>query len=144
MCSNNSITSISLLLSHSLPPPHLSVRPSAVGDCCEGDVIIVLDASSSVAAYEFANMVHFLSDLMRPFLLGRGRVRVGLLQVGTEPRVEFGLDTHTSQAALERAIRRTQQLQGDTNTASALRLAQTMLGVRPGAGGGGGGGEGSA
>ncbi|KAL2090549.1 hypothetical protein ACEWY4_012812 [Coilia grayii] len=112
--------------------------PVAVGDCCEGDIIIVLDASSSVAAYEFANMVHFLSDLIHPFLLGRGHVRVGLLQVGTEPRVEFGLDTHSTQAGLHRAIRHTRQLQGDTNTASALRLAQSMLGVRPGAGRGDG------
>lgn len=110
------------------PSPSTSVL-----NCCEGDIVIVLDASSSVAAYEFTHMVHFLSELFRPFMLGRGHVRVGLLQVGTEPQLAFDLDTHTTQGGLYWAIRNTQQLQGDTNTAAALRLAQGTLGVSPGA-----------
>ncbi|XP_062401430.1 von Willebrand factor A domain-containing protein 1-like [Sardina pilchardus] len=127
-------TTIALLIAGVLlrPSETQETLPVTVLNCCEGDIVIVLDASSSVAAYEFTHMIHFLSELLGPFQLGRGHVRVGLLQVGTEPRVEFGLDGHTAQSGLRWAIRNTQQLQGDTNTVEALRLAQRLLGVRPG------------
>uniref|UniRef100_A0A3B1J9S1 von Willebrand factor A domain containing 1 n=1 Tax=Astyanax mexicanus TaxID=7994 RepID=A0A3B1J9S1_ASTMX len=80
---------------------------SWVFDCCEGDLLILLDSSGSISLYEFSRLLRFLSNLLRPFLLGHGQVRVGLLQVGTEPQ--------------------TQQLRGDTNTEAALLLAQRIL-----------------
>ncbi|XP_028853280.1 von Willebrand factor A domain-containing protein 1-like [Denticeps clupeoides] len=101
-------------------------------DCCEGDILLLLDSSGSVLAYEFSRMLDFLSQLLRPFQLGRGQVRVGLVQVGTEPKLEFGLDDHTSQTSLQRALHNIQQLQGDTNTERALALAQSLLGMPPG------------
>ncbi|KAI2650845.1 von Willebrand factor A domain-containing protein 1 [Labeo rohita] len=117
-------------------------------DCCEGDVLLLLDSSGSVQSYEFSLLLPFLSELLRPFQLGRGHVRVGLVQVGTEPRLEFDLDAHDSQDTLQEALLSTRQLHGDTNTEAALRLVQSLLrpqapptvllwltdGVEPGAG----------
>ncbi|KAK9967045.1 hypothetical protein ABG768_001465 [Culter alburnus] len=96
-------------------------------DCCEGDVLLLLDASGSIRSYEFSRLQSFLSELLQPFLLGRGQVRVALVQVGTEPRLEFGLDTYNTQSGLQEALLGMEQLCGDTNTEQALRLVQSLL-----------------
>ncbi|KAF3689859.1 von Willebrand factor A domain-containing protein 1 Precursor [Channa argus] len=101
--------------------------PATVLNCCEGDILILLDSSGSVANYDFSRMLLFVAELLRPFSLGRGHVRVGLLQVDTMPRKEFGLDVHSSQDRLQEALRRVNHLQGETNTEAALRMAQQML-----------------
>lgn len=96
-------------------------------NCCEGDILILLDSSGSIANYEFSRMLLFAADLLRPFSLGRGHVRVGLLQVGTNPHLEFSLDVHDNQGSLQEAMQRVTQLQGDTNTEAALRVARQLL-----------------
>ncbi|CAB1353704.1 unnamed protein product [Coregonus sp. 'balchen'] len=110
-----------------------NVVPDAALNCCEGDILLLLDSSGSVSSYEFSRLLLFLSELLLPFSLGQGQVRVGLLQVGTEPHLEFGLDAHSTQPGLQGALQRTRQLQGDTNTEAALILAQGLL-ARVGAG----------
>ncbi|XP_067271243.1 von Willebrand factor A domain-containing protein 1-like [Pseudorasbora parva] len=96
-------------------------------DCCEGDLLLLLDSSGSIHSYEFSQLLRFLSELLEPFLLGRGRVRTALVQVGTEPSLEFGLDSHHTQSSLQEALWSTRQLHGDTNTEQALRLVQRLL-----------------
>lgn len=77
-------------------------------------------------------MLTFLSELLLPFSLGEDQVRVGLLQVGTRPRLEFGFDTHGTQSSLQGALRNIKPLRGDTNTVEALRMAKEWV-LRPGA-----------
>ncbi|XP_026092891.1 von Willebrand factor A domain-containing protein 1-like [Carassius auratus] len=101
--------------------------PDSVLNCCEGDVLFLLDSSGSVASYEFFRMVDFLKDLLLPFSLGPDQVRVGLLQVGTEPHLEFSFDTYSSQDGLQAALGRTKQLKGDTNTVDALLMARNQV-----------------
>ncbi|XP_056130745.1 von Willebrand factor A domain-containing protein 1-like [Lampris incognitus] len=101
--------------------------PDTVSNCCEGDILLVLDSSGSISSYEFSRLLLFLTDLLHTFSLGRGQVRIGLLQVGTAPLLEFGLDAHDTQASLQKALLNTRQLQGDTNTEAALRLALDLL-----------------
>lgn len=96
-------------------------------NCCEGDVVILMDSSGSVANYEFSRLLLFTAELFRPFTLGRGHVRVSLVQVGTNPNLEFDLDAHSEQESLQKAIRSVMQLHGDTNTEAALRVAQRIL-----------------
>nr|XP_057911041.1 von Willebrand factor A domain-containing protein 1-like [Doryrhamphus excisus]XP_057911042.1 von Willebrand factor A domain-containing protein 1-like [Doryrhamphus excisus]XP_057911043.1 von Willebrand factor A domain-containing protein 1-like [Doryrhamphus excisus] len=103
------------------------VLPDTVSNCCEGDILLLLDSSGSVANYEFSRLLRFTAKLLRPFLLGRGHVRVGLLQVGTNPNLEFGLDVHRKQESLQKALLGVSQLQGDTNTKAALGVAQRVL-----------------
>lgn len=104
-----------------------SAQPATVLNCCEGDILLLLDSSGSVSNYEFSRLLLFAAELLRPFSLGRGHVRVGLLQVGTKPNLEFGLDVHDNQESLQRDLQRVIQLQGDTNTDVALRVAQQLL-----------------
>lgn len=94
---------------------------------CEGDLLVLLDSSGSVANYEYTRLLRFTAELVRPFSLGHGHVRVGLLQVGTNPHLEFGLDVHRTQESLQKAMRQVSQLQGDTNTKAALQLARELL-----------------
>lgn len=101
--------------------------PESVLNCCEGDVLVLLDASGSIASYEFSHMVSFLAELLQPFSLGPEEVRFGLLLVGTEPRLEFGFEAHSSQQALQAALQRVKQLRGDTNTPKALEMAGERL-----------------
>ncbi|XP_054472508.1 von Willebrand factor A domain-containing protein 1-like [Anoplopoma fimbria] len=101
--------------------------PATALNCCEGDILLLLDSSGSVANYEFLHLLLFATELLRPFSLGRGHVRVGLLQVGTNPNLEFSLDVHNNQETLQKALQNVTQLQGDTNTVAALKVAQELL-----------------
>ncbi|XP_064156735.1 von Willebrand factor A domain-containing protein 1 [Anguilla rostrata] len=104
-------------------------------NCCEGDVLFLLDSSGSISSYEFSRTLGFLSELLRPFALGPDQVRVALLQVGTRPHLEFGFRAHSTQRGLQEALQRTRQVQGDTNTEAALKLAQEQV-LREGGEGG--------
>ncbi|GAA6223516.1 von Willebrand factor A domain-containing protein 1-like [Lates japonicus] len=117
-----------LLLRPSAPQ---NPAPAGVLNCCEGDVLFVLDSSGSVSSYEHSRMLTFLSELLLPFSLGEDQVRVGLLQVGTKPRLEFGFDTFSTQSGLQGALRNIKPLKGDTNTVEALRMAKERV-LRPG------------
>ncbi|XP_035500050.2 von Willebrand factor A domain-containing protein 1 [Scophthalmus maximus] len=121
------------LLACSLPRPSATQNPAPAGvlNCCEGDVLFLVDSSGSVSSYEHSRMLAFLSELLLPFSLGEDQVRVGLLQVGTEPRLEFGFDTFSSQSGLQGALRNIKPLRGDTNTVEALRMAKEGA-LRPG------------
>ncbi|KAE8293146.1 von Willebrand factor A domain-containing protein 1 Precursor [Larimichthys crocea] len=101
--------------------------PEGVLNCCEGDVLFLLDSSGSVSSYEYSRMLTFLSELVLPFSLGEDQVRIGLLQVGTKPSLEFGFDTHNTQSSLQGALRNTKALRGDTNTVEALRIAKERV-----------------
>ncbi|XP_062300989.1 von Willebrand factor A domain-containing protein 1-like [Scomber scombrus] len=105
---------------------HLTLPATAL-NCCEGNILILLDSSGSVANYEFSRLLRFAAELLHPFSLGRGHVRVSLLHVGTTPHLEFGLDAHNKQESLQKALQSVKQLQGDTNTEAALRVAQHLL-----------------
>ncbi|XP_043975320.1 von Willebrand factor A domain-containing protein 1 [Gambusia affinis] len=105
--------------------------PEGVLNCCEGDVLFLLDSSGSVTSYEHARMLSFLSELLLPFSLGRDQVRVGLLQVGTKPRLEFGFNRYGNQSGLQGALTNIRPLRGDTNTVDALKMAKEWV-LRPG------------
>ncbi|KAM8830704.1 von Willebrand factor A domain-containing protein 1 [Synchiropus picturatus] len=108
-----------------------NIPPEAVLNCCEGDVLFLLDSSGSVSSYEHSRMLVFLSELLLPFSLGEDQVRVGLLQVGTRPRLEFGFNAYGTQGGLQGALASIKPLRGDTNTVEALELAQDQV-LRPG------------
>ncbi|XP_037540300.1 von Willebrand factor A domain-containing protein 1 [Nematolebias whitei] len=104
---------------------------SGVLNCCEGDVLFLVDSSGSVTSYEHSRMLSFLSELLLPFSLGEDQVKVGLLQVGTKPRLEFGFNRHITQNGLQRALKTIRPLRGDTNTVDALKMAQRWV-LQPG------------
>ncbi|XP_077585195.1 von Willebrand factor A domain-containing protein 1 [Stigmatopora nigra] len=108
--------------------------PEGVYNCCEGDVLFMLDSSGSVSSYEHSRMLDFLSELLLPFSLGDDQVRIGLVQVGTQPRLEFGFNAFYLQQGLQSALKTTKPLRGDTNTVEALKIARRVLRPGPGEG----------
>lgn len=109
--------------------------PEGVLNCCEGDVLFLVDSSGSVSSYEHSRMLAFLSELISPFSLGEDQVRVGLLQVGTKPRLEFGFDKYSTQSGLQAALKTIKPLRGDTNTVEALKMVKEWV-LQPGKAGG--------
>ena len=115
------------------PPPHspplcfLLLRPLPAPACSGGDLLLLLDSSGSVSSYEFRRLLLFLVELLRPFSLGRGHLRVGLLQVHTKPHLAFGLGAHGTQSELRAAVLQARLLGGDTNTTLALGKAKELL-----------------
>ncbi|MEQ2189186.1 hypothetical protein GOODEAATRI_022656 [Goodea atripinnis] len=101
--------------------------PDTELNCCEGDILLMLDSSGSVSNFEFFRFLSLTANLLHPFSLGRGHVRVALLLVGTSPHLEFSLDVHSNQESLLRALQSVRRLQGDTNTEAAVDLAQRLL-----------------
>lgn len=114
------------------PSAAQNTPPEGVLNCCEGDVLFLVDSSGSVSSYEHTRMLSFLSELLLPFSLGEDQVRVGLLQVGTKPRLEFGFDKYNTQSGLQGALTNIKPLRGDTNTVDALKMAKEWV-LRPGA-----------
>lgn len=72
----------------------------------------MLDSSGSVTAFDFSRFLSFAANLLHPFSLGRGHVRVALVLVGTRPHLEFDLDVHSDQESLLKALQGVNQLQG--------------------------------
>ncbi|XP_054465458.1 von Willebrand factor A domain-containing protein 1 [Anoplopoma fimbria] len=132
---NRMLVTCVLLCALLRPTAAQNTAPEAVLNCCEGDVLFLLDSSGSVSSYEHSRMLTFLSELLLPFSLGEDQVRVGLLQVGTRPQLEFGFNAHSTQSALQGALRNIKPLRGDTNTVEALKIAKEQA-LRPGAVGG--------
>ncbi|XP_041860934.1 von Willebrand factor A domain-containing protein 1 [Melanotaenia boesemani] len=121
---------IMCLLLRQSAPQHSA--PEGVLNCCEGDILFLVDSSGSISSYEHSRMLSFLSELLLPFSLGEDQVRVGLLQVGTKPRLEFGFDRHKTQSGLQENLKNIKPLRGDTNTVEALKLAKDWV-LGPGA-----------
>ncbi|TSR39562.1 von Willebrand factor A domain-containing protein 1 [Bagarius yarrelli] len=113
-----------LICLHLRPGKSQSSSSGSVSNCCEGDVLFLLDSSGSVSMFEFFHMLKFLSELVQPFSLGHEQVRMALLQVSTMPHLEFGFEAYTRQQDLQEALQRTQKLGGDTNTEEALLIAK--------------------
>lgn len=94
---------------------------------CEGDILLLLDSSGSVTSFEFSRFLEFIANLLYPFALGRGHLRVALLLVATTPHLEFSLDIHSDLESLLRALESVRRLQGDTNTKAAVEMAHQLL-----------------
>ncbi|XP_062871862.1 von Willebrand factor A domain-containing protein 1 [Trichomycterus rosablanca] len=91
---------------------------------CKGDILLLLDSSGSVSNFEFFHMLNFIKEFVQPFSLGPDQVRIALLQVGTEPHLDFNFEAYESQQDLQNALQRIQKLGGETNTVGALVLAK--------------------
>ncbi|XP_058849979.1 von Willebrand factor A domain-containing protein 1-like isoform X1 [Acipenser ruthenus] len=105
------------------------VLPRCAAPLFPVDVLLLLDSSSSVTAWEFSQ---FLSLLMRlSSALPVGPVQVGLLSVSDFPVLEFRIGQHQTAAALQGSLGVLRQRGGDTNSGLALEWARRQ-GFAPG------------
>ncbi|MEE6483959.1 hypothetical protein FKM82_013701 [Ascaphus truei] len=93
----------------------------------EGDLLFLLDSSGSVSYYEFAKVKEFIGDLLRPFTFGPQDVQASVVQISTDPALEFPFNHHSSSRKVEEAIRDIKQRMGDTNTGKALSYVKDNL-----------------
>lgn len=110
-------------LGHTIPETdHTSFVPDS-----EGDLLFLLDSSGSVTYDEFANVKKFIGDLLRPFKFGSHDVQASVVQISTDPALEFPLNQYTSSQDVQKAIQNIRQRMGDTNTGKALDYVKEQL-----------------
>ncbi|XP_072281580.1 von Willebrand factor A domain-containing protein 1 [Pyxicephalus adspersus] len=114
---------LSSALGHTIPEAdHTSFVPDS-----EGDLLFLLDSSGSVTYDEFANVKEFIGDLLRPFKFGPQDVQASVMQISTNPTLEFPLNQYTSSQDIQKAIQSIRQRMGDTNTGKALDYVKKQL-----------------
>ncbi|KAM4016310.1 von Willebrand factor A domain-containing protein 1 [Anomaloglossus baeobatrachus] len=101
-------------------------NPSFVPDS-EGDLFFLLDSSGSVTYDEFSKIKKFIGDLLQPFKFGPQDVQASVVQISTDPTLEFPLNQYSSSKDVQNAIQKMTQRQGDTNTGKAIDFVKKNL-----------------
>ncbi|XP_069597320.1 von Willebrand factor A domain-containing protein 1 isoform X5 [Ranitomeya imitator] len=98
-------------------------HPSVVPDL-EGDLFFLLDSSGSVTYDEFSKVKKFIEDLLQPFKFGPQDVQASVVQISTNPTLEFPLNQYSSSKDVQNAIQKIRQRMGDTNTGKAVNYVK--------------------
>ncbi|NXX37720.1 VWA2 protein, partial [Tricholaema leucomelas] len=85
------------------------------------DVLFVLDGSYSIGKGSFERSKHFAGKLCDAFDIHPDRVRVGMIQFSSTPRLEFSLDSYLTKQDLKERIKRVVFRGGSTETGRALK-----------------------
>ncbi|KAG9482310.1 hypothetical protein GDO78_011154 [Eleutherodactylus coqui] len=93
----------------------------------EGDLYFLLDSSGSITYDEFAKVKQFIGDLLQPFKFGPQNVQASVVQISTNPTLEFPLNQYTSSEDVQKAIQNVKQRMGDTNTGKAIDYVQRNI-----------------
>ncbi|CAN2388201.1 behavioral response to pain [Pristimantis euphronides] len=93
----------------------------------EGDLYFLLDSSGSVTYDEFAKVKQFIGDLLQPFKFGPQNIRASVVQISTNPTLEFPLNQYSSNKDVQKAIQNIKQRMGDTNTGKAIDYVKQNL-----------------
>ena len=94
------------------------------------DVVIILDASTSVTERNFQKMREFAKDLVDKADVDSGSVRFGALIYSTEVEIQFHLNQYRTSAEIKRAIDNIPYIYGSTNSADALETMHNTLFTR--------------
>ncbi|KAJ8290828.1 hypothetical protein GJAV_G00018050 [Gymnothorax javanicus] len=96
------------------------------GDVCkdmDGDVLFLIDGSSSIGPSDFIQMKQFIMSIVDKSAVGLDKLHVGVLQFSVKQREEFPLNKFYDQGSINQAISSIQQLDGGTLTGAALSFA---------------------
>uniref|UniRef100_A0A3B5MK58 VWFA domain-containing protein n=1 Tax=Xiphophorus couchianus TaxID=32473 RepID=A0A3B5MK58_9TELE len=88
------------------------------------DFIFVIDSSRSIRPEDYDKVKTFIVNLLQFLDIGPNATRVGLLQYGSVVQPEFSLNTYTSKAQVEEAVRNMRHLA--TGTMTGLAIQYTM------------------
>ncbi|KAJ8300377.1 hypothetical protein KUTeg_021896 [Tegillarca granosa] len=98
-----------------------------------GELIFLLDCSSSIGKYNFLYLTSFVKDIISNFEIGPDRVRVGVIPFTDGIEHSFGITTYSTKQETLNAIDLLQPREGLTRTDLALKLMTNMLSAsRPG------------
>ncbi|XP_074401365.1 von Willebrand factor A domain-containing protein 2 isoform X3 [Zonotrichia albicollis] len=85
------------------------------------DVLFLLDGSYSIGKGSFERSKHFAGKLCDALDIHPDRVRVGMIQFSSTPRLEFPLDSYLTKQEVKERIKRTVFRGGSTETGQALK-----------------------
>ncbi|XP_054623844.1 von Willebrand factor A domain-containing protein 2 [Dunckerocampus dactyliophorus] len=90
---------------------------------CSGamDILFLMDSSYSVGKGSFERSKHYAIKLCEALDIGPDKVRVGLIQFGSVPQLEFALDSYTSKHKLMVRVKKISYRGGATQTGLALK-----------------------
>ena len=96
---------------------------------CSGDMIFVMDASSSIWVVDFRRQLEFVANLVDTFNIGPGskQVSIGAITFSDHAHLDFPLNRFQSRTELKKTILEIPYRMGGTNTAEALRLLRSMV-----------------
>lgn len=101
------------------------------------DLVFLLDASASVGPENFAQMQTFIRKCTLRFDVNPDVTQVGLVVYGSQVQTAFGLDTHSTRAAMLRVMSQAPYLGGVGSAGTALlhindKVMTIQRGARPG------------
>uniref|UniRef100_A0A8C4I061 von Willebrand factor A domain containing 2 n=1 Tax=Dicentrarchus labrax TaxID=13489 RepID=A0A8C4I061_DICLA len=85
------------------------------------DILFLMDGSYSMGKGSFERSKHYAIKLCQALDVGPDKVRVGLIQFGSVPRLEFALDSHTTKQDLKKHMKKVSYRGGSTQTGLALK-----------------------
>ncbi|XP_078400750.1 von Willebrand factor A domain-containing protein 2-like [Cetorhinus maximus] len=96
------------------------------------DILLVMDGSHSIGKGSFERSKHFAVKLCDILDINPDRVRVGVIQFSSNPKVEFGLETYPTREEMKEAIRKIFFRGGGTEIGRAIKyvLHKGFLGGR--------------
>ncbi|XP_061116173.1 collagen alpha-6(VI) chain-like [Conger conger] len=108
-----------------------SIKLEIVRDICseavckdvEGDVLFLIDGSSSIRHTEFEKIGKFMQSLVDKTEIGSSKFHVGVLQFSNKSQEEFRLDNSYDKGRIKQAISSIRQLKGGTLTGQALSFS---------------------
>ncbi|XP_035659078.1 collagen alpha-1(XII) chain-like, partial [Branchiostoma floridae] len=101
------------------------------------DIILLLDGSGSVGAYNFEKVKQFSQKLVETFDIGPSATQIGVIQYSTRVRQEFSMNSFQSKETLSNAVDDIAYMRGGTLTGRAIRYVSRYGfarsdGARPG------------
>ncbi|KAM4735165.1 matrilin-2-like [Anableps anableps] len=104
-----------------------TIQNNTVKNPCKAmplDFIFVIDSSRSIRPKDYERVKTFIINLLQFLDVGHNATRVGLLQYGSVVQPEFSLNTYTTKAEVEEAVRNMKHLA--TGTMTGLAIQYTM------------------
>ncbi|XP_049902595.1 matrilin-2-like isoform X4 [Epinephelus moara] len=104
-----------------------NVQTKPVGIPCKAvplDFVFVIDSSRSIRPNDYEKVKTFIINLLQFLEIGSDATRVGLLQYGSVVQPEFSLNTYTTKAEVEQAVKNMEHLA--TGTMTGLAIQYTM------------------
>ncbi|XP_016517382.1 von Willebrand factor A domain-containing protein 2 isoform X2 [Poecilia formosa] len=85
------------------------------------DVLFLMDGSYSIGKGTFERAKHYAVKLCEALNVASDKVRVGLIQFGSVPRLEFSLDSFSTKQELKKHLKKISYRGGSTQTGLALK-----------------------
>lgn len=101
--------------------------PIGCVDTEEADIYFLIDGSSSLDYFDFADLKLFLKEVIKFFRVGPNKVRFGVVQYAENSELEFGLEEYGKTTDILKAIDNIRQIGGSPRTGAALNFVQLLL-----------------